>query len=153
VKPLQRARSMPPEWSTWSAHVMQSTGLTIEQLQRLYHDEFLAGETWMNALYVVIKTKLKSGFIHLSIRRCDRAACRDWRHFQAIKNQLCGDECEAMEIYPAESRLVDTANQFHLWVLPPGIAIPLGYFFGRQVSDGSEAAKIPGAVQRPFEKE
>jgi hypothetical protein len=35
----------------------------------------------------------------------------DWRDLQRIKNQLVGPECEAVELYPAESRKVDTANQ------------------------------------------
>ena len=52
---------------------------------------------------------------HLSIKRRDKEALHDWRDLQAIKNQLCGPEVEAMEIYPAESRKVDTANQYHLW--------------------------------------
>jgi len=29
---------------------------------------------------------------------------------------IVGEEHEAFEVYPAESRLVDTANQYHLWV-------------------------------------
>lgn len=36
---------------------------------------------------------------------------------QRIKNELLGDEYEACELYPAESRLVDGANQFHLWAI------------------------------------
>jgi hypothetical protein len=152
MKSLQRAVSIPPKWTQWSAAVMKSTGLSLEQVQNLYHDEFLAGETWMNALYVVIKTQLKSGFTHLSIRRTDRAACRDWRDFQQIKNELCGKEREGVELYPAESRLVDTANQFHIWVLPEKFVVPIGYFFGRQVSGSVDPGDLyPGAVQRPFE--
>jgi hypothetical protein len=53
---------------------------------------------------------------HLSIRSIDRSARHDWRDFQRIKNELCGPEFEATEVYPAESRLVDMSNQFHLWV-------------------------------------
>jgi hypothetical protein len=52
---------------------------------------------------------------HLSIKRNDKEPIHDWRDLQAIKNWICGPETEAMEIYPAESRLVDSANQFHLW--------------------------------------
>jgi hypothetical protein len=67
-------------------------------------------------------------FIHLDIRRLDGGACKNWRHFQRIKNELVGPEFEAMELFPAESRLVDTANQYHLWVhADPGFRFPLGY--------------------------
>jgi hypothetical protein len=145
MKPLLAAVSLPPHWPTWSRAVHASTGVSIDELRILYTKEFLEGETWMNDEYVVIKTTFAHQLMHLSIRRKDRKACRDWRHFQEIKNQLCGKESEAVELYPAESRLVDTANQFHLWVLPEGMTWPCGYFMGRHVTDD---LKIPGAVQR-----
>ena len=53
----------------------------------------------------------------LSIRRVDRAAVRDWRHFQEIKNMIFGPRFEAVELYPSSERLVDAANKYHLWVL------------------------------------
>jgi hypothetical protein len=86
---------------------------------------------------------------HLSIKRVDGATVRDWRHLQRLKNILCGPEREAVEIFPAESRLVDTANQFHLWVLPEGQRVPFGYE-RRLVSDG-DVAPVMGGTQRPFE--
>jgi len=52
----------------------------------------------------------------LSIRRLDRQAIHDWRDLQWIKNELIGPEHEGFEIYPAESRLVDESNAYHLWV-------------------------------------
>lgn len=53
---------------------------------------------------------------HLSIRNIDRSARHDWRDFQRIKNEICGPEFAATEVYPPESSLVDMSNQFHLWV-------------------------------------
>lgn len=38
-----------------------------------------------------------------------------WRILQEVKNTLLGPEFEAVELYPAESRKVDMANQYHLW--------------------------------------
>ena len=156
MKPLQPAQSMPPKWSTWAASVFKSTGMSMEQIKKIYDEEFLEGETWMNGQYVVIKKDFptKSGdvsYTHLSIRRVDRKACRDWRDFQAIKNQLCGPEREAVELYPAESRVVDTANQFHLWVMPEGVRLQIGWAV-RSVS-GPDEMPIPGAVQRAFDTE
>lgn len=63
----------------------------------------------------------------LIIRRLDSEAVHDWRHFQRIKNELCGEECEAIEIYPAESRLVDESNQYHLFVFERTLRLPFGY--------------------------
>lgn len=71
-------------------------------------------------------------FVHLNIRRRDGGPIlRDWRHFQWIKNQLVGEECEGVELYPAESRLVDTSNKFHLFVCTdPEHRLPFGDMFG-----------------------
>lgn len=84
---------------------------------------------------------------HLSIKRLDQKAQRDWRDFQEIKNQLLGEEVEAVELYPAESRKVDAANQFHLWALPEGRHWPIGFTEGLVNENTTD-----GAVQRPFEK-
>ena len=53
--------------------------------------------------------------VHLSIKRMDKAPVHDWRVFQQIKNMILSPEHEAVELYPADSRLVDGANQYHLW--------------------------------------
>jgi hypothetical protein len=79
-------------------------------------------EVWLNDEYQVnIDKNPTHGFgphitlWHVSIKRRDKDVIHDWRDLQAIKNMLCGEDIEAIELYPAESRLVDTANQFHLW--------------------------------------
>ena len=121
-------------------------------------------ECWMNNKYeVLVKRDIKPGemysgcqagaafppFTYLTIkRRGDKSCVRAWRHLQEIKNDICGPEAEGVEIYPSESRKVDTANQFHLWVLLPPHGFPFG-FATRFVSDGKEAKK-EGAVQRDF---
>lgn len=84
----------------------------------------------------------------LSIKRLDREVIHDWRELQEIKNAIVGPEHEAVELYPAESRLVDTANQYHLFVLTdPTHRFPFGYDY-RSVTDN------PGgkAKQRPRNK-
>lgn len=123
---------------------------------------------WVNNRYVVLKSPHVFGFPtetgwsalvmdgidvvgwHLSIRRQDRGPIRDWRHMQRIKNELCGEDAEGVELYPAESRLVDEANQFHLYILPVGARWPCGVW-ERQVGGAAEAAEL-GAVQRDFEE-
>lgn len=90
-------------------------------------------------------------WIHLSIKRNDREPVTDWRHKQAIKDQLVGHECEAVELYPATSRLVDCANQFHLWCCPdPTWRFPLGFTSGLTGS-ADDAAKW-GARQRELKE-
>lgn len=112
---------------------------------------------WKNDLYTVVRSEWvypgqaddpeAPTLVHLSIRRNDRLPVTDWRHKQKIKNELAGEDCEAVELYPAEDRLVDTSNQFHLWCFPPGFRVPVGYEDGR-VTFSKPA--IDGAKQRPF---
>ena len=94
------------------------------------------------------------GVIHLSVKTHDKEPIRDWRDMQRIKNELVGEEHEAVELYPAESRLVDTANQYHMWVLEKpadeGGYFPFGWH-GRLVD--YEASPESDVVQRPSEKE
>lgn len=95
----------------------------------------------------------------LSMRRNDRKPLNDFRHLQRIKNAICGPEREACQIYPAESRLMDAANQTHLWVLEEDQRFPWGYG-NREVLTATEARLMQretgigvGAVQRPFSPE
>jgi hypothetical protein len=122
--------------------------------------ESIAGRWWKNDLYTVIEKEWTPMVINgkqvpivwLSIRRNDRSPARDWRHFQRIKNEIIGPECEAIELYPAESRLTDSANQYHLWALrDPEERFPFGFFEGRVVF-GPEGARAIGAEQRPFDE-
>lgn len=88
---------------------------------------------------------------HLSIKRRDRQPLEvdpqgRWRILQRIKNTLVGEQNEGVELYPAEARLVDTANQYHLWVLKdPTMRFPFGFSERLVTRQGSH-----GAVQRPL---
>lgn len=80
-----------------------------------------------NNLYHVELTH-QAPFIHLSIIRLDGGSCNEWRHLQQIKNELVGPECEGVELFPAENRLVDTTNEYHLWVhADPNYRFPFGF--------------------------
>jgi hypothetical protein len=109
-----------------------------------------AGEIWTNRTYHVVKRELATWdgrpLVHLAVSRHDLRPARDWRHLQSIKNQLVGEECEAVELFPSESRLVDTCNVTHLWaVTAPAYCFPFGYD-EREVSDDR-------LDQRPFDRE
>lgn len=107
---------------------------------------------WVNHLYQVEVSQCgpDNSITQLCIRRRDGAAdLRDWRHFQQIKNQLCGEEREGFELYPRESRKVDTSNKYHIFVLPEGTAFTA---VGWTVRDEQyeERADVPGLRQRPL---
>lgn len=105
------------------------------------------GEIYLNDVYQVHLRRQKE-IVHLSIKRIDRQPIHDWRDLQEIKNQLLGEETEAVELYPAESRRVDAANQYHLWAITkPCFRFPFG-FPDRLVTEAS----LGKSVNRPFER-
>jgi len=101
---------------------------------------------FVNEHYQVAVRNLSGEWTWLSIKRKDKESMHDWREFQRIKNAICGEEREAVELYPAESRLVDSSNQFHLFVMPEGERFPFGYG-ERLVVQGHEGK----SKQRPFD--
>ena len=79
------------------------------------------------------------------VSRLDGTAVRDWRDLQRVKNEFAGPEREAAELFPAEARLVDTGNAYHLWVLPAGEHFPWG------PRRRSVLGPRPGVAQRPLD--
>lgn len=106
-------------------------------------------EIWGNRLYSAAVRRDEDGCAQLSVHRRDRRPLRDWRHMQRIKTEVLGADVEAVELYPAESRLMDGANEYHLWSLPPGERFPLGYTGERAVTAPEEAAHYGATQRRP----
>ena len=147
MKPLVRAVLIPLTAAQMNGMIKtlrDNSNMDVKQAIE-FIQESRNGECWKNDQYTVLKRVNDDGSIHLSIRRNDRAAARDWRDFQQIKNQMLGPEEEAVEIYPAESRVVDAANQYHLWSMP-GKRIPFGF---QTRFTSSESDPVSGFVQRP----
>lgn len=135
----------PPAWTPFErAYVNRSDPVAAFA--------FEGCEVFRNSRYQVALRECGTGafgpMIHLSIKRIDKEPIRDWRDFQRIKNELAGPQAEAVEIFPAEARLVDGANQYHLWVFH-SYRFPFGFSEGRQISEGP----ADGGKQRPFEDE
>lgn len=116
-------------------------------------------EAWYNDLYQASVTYYDDrlgpdGPLYISFKRHDRSAVRDWRHFQQVKNDITGLEREAVELFPAESRLMDTSNQYHLFVLPTGERFPFGVPDGA-VTDDEQVELFNGlgglGRQRPWQ--
>lgn len=112
--------------------------------------ELKRGDLWLNDKYQVGRRDCGPDgaggrVIWLSIKRIDREPIHDWRDLQRIKSELCGPEAEGVELYPAESRVVDTANQYHLWVFTKA-RLELGWQKGERMTP--EQAAVVGAKQR-----
>lgn len=151
-QPLEEGFTPPatPELIRESAKAMNISEDDVQQQLAQYNE----GTTyWLNNIYQVQRRELNDGRnVHLNIRRRDgKAIMRDWRHFQWIKNQLVGPECEAVELYPAESRMVDSNNKYHLWCsTDPAFRFPLG-MTERDV-DYSQRGATAGSKQRPLNR-
>lgn len=106
------------------------------------------GQFWENDTYCVrvVDVSRESPWAkpmkRLGIQRKDQSAKRDWRDLQAIKNDVCGREAEAVEVFPAESRLVDPSNYTLLWVFPTW-RLPIGVNHGRRVVSEMNAGGMP----------
>lgn len=134
------ARDLTPETSD---QVVDDIVAMMENVDSYINDRYIV------AVFDVAPVDDCPAMVHLSIKRIDKEPIHDWRELQEIKNTLVGPDHEAIELYPAEERLVDTANQYHLFVLvDPKLRFPFG-FTTRLVHGVSSH----GAKQRPFEEE
>jgi hypothetical protein len=129
-------------------HIKKTVGL-----MRGGEYEFWANERYLVHLYrgslVPQDTEEWPPMVWLSIRNQANTPIKDWRDLQRIKNELVGEDHEAVELYPAESRLVDTANQYHLWCLAsPKARFPFGYL-EREVTDRQTAHSKQRAFDEP----
>ena len=150
-EPLTRAVKTPPTEAQARVVMENHQGLTIEEAMVLLKAEYESAELWTNNQYQVL-VRRHPQYTHLNIRRRDgEAIFRDWRHFQEIKNQLVGAEYEAVELYPAESRLVDTSNSYHLFASnDAAFRFPFGWT-ERNVVETTRSACPPGHAQRGYE--
>lgn len=119
-----------------------------KQVARKIFNQETQSEFFVSPMFHVSKRLLEPdqhGFgpntpTYLSIKRRDREPISDWRAMQKIKNAIVGDEWEAVEIYPAESRLVDTANQYHLFCWEA--VFPIYLFNERAVWSADQAQEM-----------
>lgn len=84
-------------------------------------------ENFLNNRYSVQISDVETDWgevTHLWIRRHDDEPVRSWKDMQRVKNELVGKERTAVEVFPAESQLTDSANIYHLWVLPEDFVLP-----------------------------
>ena len=164
---MERVTNLAPSrmesWQQLQASMEQrGTPITKAQAKKAMRQDSVRRKTqehWMNDIYLCsvdrykVEEDAKRPPIHarVAITRHDKAAVHDWRHFQKIKNDIFGENCEAVELYPDESRLMDTANTYWLYVFIPDYRLPFGQQI-RQVED-ADFAGTTGAVQRPFDEE
>lgn len=107
--------------------------LDPQLLQRELESPSVVFEQWQNDIYDVVVRRhydepvpvntteweaMVPRMIQIGLGALDGSARHDWREFQRMKNFLAGPEWEGVELYPAESRLVDPSNYFYVWCFP-----------------------------------
>ena len=147
---------MAEDWvHLWQCEMAEPKTDGQKKLQELGEKKNWHNHTvWTNDKYLVLREEIPSedhGFegikvVWLSIKNVDGSDRHSWRDFQFIKNEICGPEWEAIELYPSEKRMVDTANQYHLFCIPPPNIIPCG-FWKREVMNQSLTEDVN---QTPF---
>jgi hypothetical protein len=145
-----------PKYRRFAEFQAEADGTTFEEACEKLKAFDAECQYWRNDLYQVQcryfhNRQWKCDMVHINIRRIDGAPIFDWRHRQLIKNQLIGEECEAFEIYPAESRLSDEANKYHLWAfIDPKIRIPVECSDGERHVTREEVREPAGMRQRAY---
>ncbi|MCP4330913.1 MAG: hypothetical protein GY791_21200 [Alphaproteobacteria bacterium] len=133
LEPFRRTVMDIPDWR----EVAAASGCSEDEARAKVR--WMEGlEVWVNNLYQVNVEEMGDGRVtHLIIRRLDRQPIHSWPHFQAIKNEILGPECEAVELYPPESHLVDEKDHYHLWGFRRAEdSFGVGFRTGRQVREG-----------------
>jgi hypothetical protein len=134
MKPLVRSKLKRIKSKPFIDNLMNTHGLSRRQA-KFQLNQLKGDEIWVNDVYQVNVERdtqqhgmQPAKLCHISIKRHDKEpVVEGWRDFQDIKNQIAGPDCDAVELYPAETRRVDTVNQYHLWAFPPGEMIPIGW--------------------------
>lgn len=105
---------------------------------------------WLNSRYQVRVNEFPTGITYLSIKRVKKEHIHDWREILRIKNELCGPDREAVELYPGMFRVVDTSNQYHLFVMPLGVGINLGFIEPHVDDESPDQYEFNKPRQRPL---
>jgi len=154
---------MARSWTQFEQQVASPPYALSEEAAKDWVTHAEAGniELWVNNLYLVLIYRgdivpcddalRPRNPVWLSIRRVERGKLpRDWRDLQRIKNEILGTQYELVELFPAEERLVDEADQTHLWGFESvGARFPFGYT--ERVIGTPEQAESLGGTLREFE--
>jgi hypothetical protein len=143
-------------WPEWSPFVMTG-GPESSVCKKTGFQYWFANSRYQVGVHFPAPARGWPPMVHLSIKAHDKRVVHDWRDLQRIKNELVGPEAEGVELYPAESRLMDESNQFHMYCVHPVASFPFGEK-GRTVCTPADLEKefagkpvLERARQREFE--
>lgn len=120
-------RKKDPKWGTW----LEIDETEINAAERdTGNTRKRPDQVFMNNLYMVHVFSLPDAggeeMALLMVRRHDtKPIPRHWAVMNKIKEDLVGDQL-ALEVYPTQAQLMDSANMYHLWVFLNDMEIPFG---------------------------
>ncbi len=80
-------------------------------------------QCWVNNKYSV-QLIARGELEVLMVRRHDEGDEYPWRDLQRIKNELVGEDREAVQVFPKQGEVVDVADMAHIWLVPVGQPLP-----------------------------
>lgn len=98
--------------------------VTIEAIKKHWklnpESNFRPDAVYQNNKYIVqvFVSQIRNGrrYKKIMIRRSDSEPIYSWQDLFRIKNELFGDEKEAIQFFPKKSELIDQANLYWLWI-------------------------------------
>lgn len=117
---LERERLASGLWPTWKrSETPDGVGAGWCQfVTHAFHNEIFAVLVRPNPDALI-------GGYHLAIRTVSNLEPK-WAELQRIKNELFGEDRSAVQVYPKQSRLIDEADMYHLWIMPEGYEFGFG---------------------------
>lgn len=91
---------------------------------------------------------------HVAITReplsIDGSGGFSWSEKQQIKNELFGENRDAIEVYPKSDMLIDVCDVYHLWVFDKKISLPFGIHpkqYAKAINRGSLPLSLEDIVK------
>jgi hypothetical protein len=119
--------------TTTAAHL----GVAPDVIYRQAAETFAEAKWYRNNLFLVgvRPAEQPDGWLHLLVKRCDDSLAIGWPDLQRIKDEIVGPECEAVELFPANARLIHMGDTRHMWANPdPNDRLHVGMHVGRHVA-------------------
>lgn len=143
------------EWQCWEGTEVDLPGCPEEHRpNKVFRNNVF--EVWVT-VQTLMGEEGNPPIAELSIKRRDKLPI-DYNHYrtlQRIKNELLGAGADAAMLYPCHQREQDSANQYRIYAMPPGMLMPFGDM-DRMISSKailSDDDPRHGSRQRPFAAE
>ncbi|HNA77819.1 MAG TPA: hypothetical protein PKY99_00110 [Turneriella sp.] len=93
-----------------------------ENVKAIYTDGFVVVQEY----HLHWRPRFKKILVrHLAISHRDGIRLNKFYDIMALKDLICGEDCEAVQVYPRRNEVVDAADMLHLFVFPRGFKWPL----------------------------